>query len=299
LMIGRRHGVHAQPITFGLKCLSWYQEVIRNILRLQTAQKNLGYGKISGAVGTYAEISPKVELLALKKLGLKPEPVSTQIIPRDRYAELLTTLAILASGLERIATEIRNLQRTEIDELAEPFEKNQRGSSAMPHKKNPIICERICSLARIIRSYAQVGLENIAQWHERDLTNSANERIAIPSATILIDYMIQKLCYVLSNLVVKKDKMQENIDKSQEQFFSQRLMLALIKKGLSRDKAYKMVQELSFEAKEKNEYLSKMVTRNKQLKNLFSSNELDELFSFKHLFSNVDYIYNRIEKSIY
>ncbi|MEO0076379.1 MAG: adenylosuccinate lyase [candidate division WOR-3 bacterium] len=236
LMMGRTHGVHAQPITFGLKCLSWYQEVIRNILRLQTAQKNLGYGKISGAVGTYAEISPKVELLALKKLGLKPEPVSTQIIPRDRYAELLTTLAILASGLERIATEIRNLQRTEIDELAEPFEKNQRGSSAMPHKKNPIICERICSLARIIRSYAQVGLENIAQWHERDLTNSANERIAIPSATILIDYMIQKLCYVLSNLVVKKDKMQENIDKSQEQFFSQRLMLALIKKGLSRDK---------------------------------------------------------------
>ncbi|MEO0075158.1 MAG: adenylosuccinate lyase, partial [candidate division WOR-3 bacterium] len=161
VMMGRTHGVHAQPITFGLKCLSWHQEIVRNIIRIQNARKNLEYGKISGAVGAYNEINPKVELLALKKLGLKPEPVSTQIIPRDRYAELLTSLAILASGLERIATEIRNLQRTEINELSEPFGKTQRGSSAMPHKKNPIICERICSLARMIRSFTQIGLENI------------------------------------------------------------------------------------------------------------------------------------------
>ncbi|MCX8014405.1 MAG: adenylosuccinate lyase, partial [candidate division WOR-3 bacterium] len=293
IMMGRTHGITAQPITFGFKCLSWYQEIIRNILRLQNAQKNLGYGKISGAVGVYTEINPKVETLALKTLGLKPEPVSTQIIPRDRYAELLTTLAILASGLERIATEIRNLQRSEIDEVAEPFKEEQRGSSAMPHKRNPIICERICSLARLVRSYAQVGLENVVQWHERDLTNSANERIVIPTATALIDYMTRKLAYVLQNLVVKEAKMKANIDNAKEQFFSQSLMMALVKKGMSREKAYKIVQALSFEARAKNEYLSKTASENKQIKKLFSDSELKNLFSWKQLFSNVDYIYKR------
>jgi len=296
LMMGRTHGIHAQPITFGLKCLSWYQEIIRNILRMQTCQKNLGYGKISGAVGVFTEINPKVEILALKRLGLKPEPVSTQVIPRDRYAELLNTLAVIASGLERIATEIRNLQRSEISEVAEPFKQDQRGSSAMPHKKNPIICERVCSLARVVRSFAQVGLENIPLWHERDLTNSANERIIIPGAFNLVHYMLFKLNSVIKEIKVYPDKMKENIDKSKEQFFSQSLMMALIKKGLARDKAYKISQELSFKAKEKNEYLSKIVLQDHQLKNLFKEKELKELFSWNRLKANVDFIFTRIKK---
>lgn len=298
LMMGRTHGVHAQPISFGLKCLSWYQEIIRSILRLQNAQKNLGYGKISGAVGVYTEINPKVELMALKRLGLKPEPVSTQIIPRDRYAELLTTLAILASGMERITTEIRNLQRTEIGELSEPFSKSQRGSSAMPHKKNPIICERIGSLARVVRSFAQVGLENIVQWHERDLTNSANERIVIPSATSLIHYMVLKLNKVIHGLVVNKDKMQENIEKSKEQFFSQRLMMAMIKKGVDRDKAYIIAQRLAFEARDKNEKLSKIVLNDTEIKQLFEEKDIKTLFSWQQVRLNIDYIFKRAKIKI-
>jgi adenylosuccinate lyase len=295
LMMGRTHGIHAQPITFGLKCLSWYEEIIRNILRLQNCQKNLGYGKISGAVGVYTEIDPRVEVLTLNRLGLKPEPVSTQVIPRDRYAELLNTFAIIASGLERITTEIRNLQRTEIGEVSEPFKQEQQGSSAMPHKKNPIVCERICSLARVVRSFAVVGLENIPLWHERDLTNSANERIIIPGAFNLTHYMLFKLNNVIKGLKVYPDKMKENIDKSKEQFFSQSLMMALVKKGLTRDKAYKISQELSFKAKEKNEYLSKIVLQDYQLKNLFKEKELKELFSWNQLKTNVDFIFKRIK----
>jgi len=294
LMMGRTHGVHAQPISFGLKCLSWYEEIIRSILRLQNAQKNLGFGKISGAVGAYTEINPKVEVMALKRLGLKPEPVSTQIIPRDRYAELLTVLAILASGMERITTEIRNLQRTEIGELSEPFGKTQRGSSAMPHKKNPIVCERIGSLARVVRSFAQVGLENIVQWHERDLTNSANERIIIPWSMSLIHYMTLKLNKVMQGLVVNKDKMKENIDKSKEQFFSQSLMVAMIKKGIDRDKAYKITQRLAFEAKEKDEYLSKIVLKDAEIKKVFTVKEISNLFSWQRLKENINFIYKRI-----
>lgn len=294
LMMGRTHAVHAQPITFGLKCLSWYQEIIRNILRLENAQKNIGYGKISGAVGAYTEINPKVETLALKRLGLKPEPVSTQIIPRDRFAELLSSLATLASGLERIATEIRNLQRTEIAELSEPFAKTQRGSSAMPHKKNPIICERICSLARVIRSFVAVGLENIVQWHERDLTNSANERIIIPTATSLIHYMILKLNRVLQGLIVNTRKMKENIAKSKEQFFSQSLMLAMINKGVEKDSAYRITQRLAFEANEKDEDLSKIVLQDTEIKSLFKAQEINNLFSWQRLKQNIDYIYKRI-----
>jgi adenylosuccinate lyase len=295
LMMGRTHGIFAQPITFGVKCLSWHQEIIRNISRLQTCQKNLGYGKISGAVGVYTEINPKVEELALKKLGLKPEPVSTQVIPRDRYAELLNALAIIASSLERIATEIRNLQRSEIDEVSEPFKQEQRGSSAMPHKKNPIICERICSLARVVRSFAQVGMENITLWHERDLTNSANERIVIPGAFSLTHYMLLKMIKVIKGLNVYPDKMKENIDKSKEQFFSQSLMMALVKNGVDRDKAYKISQEASFRAKEQDEFLSIIVLQDEQLKKLWNEKELKELFSWKRLQSNIDYIFKRIK----
>ncbi len=293
-MIGRTHGVHAQPITFGLKCLSWYQEIQRNILRIETARKNLNYGKISGAVGVYTELNPQVELIALKRLGLKPEPISTQIVPRDRYAELLTNLAILAAGLERIATEIRNLQRTEIKELTEPFGKTQRGSSAMPHKKNPIVSERICSLARVVRSYCQVSLENIIQWHERDLTNSANERIIIPSATILIHYMTIQLNKVLAGLKVNSAKMKENLDNSKEQYFSQSLMMALIKKGMKRDQAYTLVQKLAFQAQEQNEYLSKIVLMDKEISKLFTEQEIKRIFSYQDLREKINFIYKRV-----
>lgn len=295
LMMGRTHGVSAQPITFGVKCLSWYQEIIRNIVRLQNCQKNLGYGKISGAVGVYTEINPKVEEIALKKLGLKPEPVSTQVIPRDRYAELLTTLAILASSLERIATEIRNLQRSEISEVSEPFKQEQQGSSAMPHKKNPIVCERICSLARVVRSFAQVSMENISLWHERDLTNSANERIIIPGAFNLVHYMLLKMINVIGGLKVYSDKMEENIDESKEQFFSQSLMMAMVKKGLDRDKAYKITQKLAFEAKEKEENFSKIVLQNTKIREIFSEKEIKSLFSWKRLWENIDHIFKRIK----
>lgn len=293
LMMGRTHGVSAQPISFGVKCLSWYQEILRNISRVQNCQKNLGFGKISGAVGVYTEINPKVESMALKRLGLKPEPVSTQVIPRDRHAELLNTLAIIASGLERIATEIRNLQRSEIGEVSEPFKAEQRGSSAMPHKKNPIVCERICSLARVVRSFAPVGMENIPLWHERDLTNSANERIIIPGAFSLIHYILLKTINVIKGLNIYPEKMKENIDKSKEQFFSQSLMMALINKGVSRDCAYKITQRLAFEAKEKDENLSKVVLENQKIKKLFQKKEIDNLFSWGKLRANVDIIFAR------
>ncbi|MEO0071922.1 MAG: adenylosuccinate lyase [candidate division WOR-3 bacterium] len=296
LMIGRTHGIHAQPITFGVKCLSWYSEIQRNIMRLIITKENLRYGKISGAVGCYQTVSPEVERRALKYLGLKPEPVSTQIIPRDRHAELLAVLAILAGGLERIATEIRNLQRSEIDEVSEPFSKTQRGSSAMPHKRNPIISERICSLARLIRGYLLVSLENIAQWHERDLTNSANERITIPATTSIIHYMILKLIAVLKNLVVKPEQMAKNLQASNELYLSQNLMLHLIKKGLDRNKAYELVQKLSFEAQARSQPLSRVALEHKQIKEILSHQELDDLFSENRLKSNVDIIFNRTLK---
>ncbi|MCS7258958.1 MAG: adenylosuccinate lyase [candidate division WOR-3 bacterium] len=297
LMIGRTHGIYAQPITFGVKCLSWYSEISRNISRLEEVRNTLSYGKISGAVGCYHTVNPEVEARALKYLGLKPEPVSTQIVPRDRHAEFLAVLAILACGLERIATEIRNLQRSEIDELAEPFGKTQRGSSAMPHKRNPIVAERICSLARIIRSYAQVGFENIVQWHERDLTNSANERITIPMATSIVHYMIVKLIRILDGLVVKPDKMLKNLKETQELYLSQDLMLHLIKKGLPRDDAYQLTQELSFEAQNKKEPLSTVVMNNERINKLFTKNELAEYFSENKLKNNVDFIFSRILKT--
>ncbi len=292
-MIGRTHGMHAQVITFGVKCLSWYQEIQRNILRIETTKRNLSYGKISGAVGVYTELVPQVELIALKRLGLKPEPVSTQIIPRDRYAELLAVLAILAAGLERISTEIRNLQRSEISELSEPFGRAQRGSSAMPHKKNPIISERICSLARVVRSYVQIGLENIVQWHERDLTNSANERFIIPSATGLLHYMIIQLNKVLAGLVVDVAKMRENLDKSKEQFFSQSLMMALIKKGIEQDQAYLLVQRLTFRAQAQNEYLSKIVLTDKEIGKFFTEQEIKQIFSYDALKEKINFIFKR------
>ncbi len=296
-MIGRTHSVHAQPITFGLKCLSWYQEIERGSARLVRAKENISFGKISGAVGTYSQIPPRVEELALKKLGLRAEPVATQVVPRDRYAELLTVLAIIGSGMERIATEIRNLQRTEIGEVEEPFYKGQRGSSAMPHKRNPIICERISGLVRVIRANAVVGLENINLWHERDISNSSAERIILPDSTSLVHYCCRLLIGVLAGLRVYPEKMLENIDKSHGLFFSQSLWDAMIKKGMTRDESYKIVQALSFQAAKESRQLKEVALESSQIKDRFSKAEIEKIFDINSMLKNIDYIFRRLIRS--
>ncbi len=293
-MMGRTHGVHAEPITFGLKCLSWYTEIERGIKRIERAKKEISFGKISGAVGSFSQLSVAVEEKTLKRLGLEPEPVSTQVLPRDRIAELISVMAITATSLERITTEIRNLQRTEIGEVAEPFFAGQKGSSAMPHKKNPILCERICSLAKIIRAQIIPSLENIPLWHERDLTNSAAERIILPLTFNLLHYSILTLNKILKNLAVFPEKMKENIRESKEQFYSQTLLLYLIRKGLKRSYAYEMVQRLSFKAIEEEKDLSKVVKEDKEIKRYLKQKEIKEIFSLKNLLRNVDSIFKRV-----
>ena len=234
IIIGRTHGIHAEPTTLGLKLALWYEEIGRNLNRLKRAEEGISVGKISGAVGTFAHVTPKLEELVCQRLGLKPAPVSNQIVQRDRHAEVLTTLAILAGTLEKMATEIRSLQRTEIGELEEPFTKGQKGSSAMPHKKNPVICERICGLARVVRGQALTALENICLWNERDISHSSAERIILPDATILIDYMLDKMVWILENLVVFPNKMRQNLELTQGVIFSQKILLTLVDAGLTR-----------------------------------------------------------------
>lgn len=293
-MMGRTHGVHAEPITFGLKCLSWFEETKRNIRRLAAAADDMRYGKISGVVGGYTQLGPDVEARVLSRLSLKPEPVSTQVIPRDRHAAMLSTLALVATGLERIATEIRNLQRTEIGELAEPFSKGQRGSSAMPHKKNPITCERITSLARLVRAYAQVALDNVCLWHERDLSNSANERIIIPEAFTITHYMIRKLTGVLAGLVVRPDRMLQNLESSGQTFFSQAVMLELVRAGMDKDRAYKLVQELAFTCQVDGTSLPKLCENHPEIMKLLDRRALGRAFDLKRLLRNIDAVYRRV-----
>ncbi len=293
-MMGRTHGVHAEPITFGLKCLSWFEETKRNIRRLGAAADEMRYGKISGVVGGYTQLGPNIEAKVLNRLNLKPEPVSTQVIPRDRHAAMLDTLALVATGLERIATEIRNLQRTEIGELAEPFAKGQRGSSAMPHKKNPIICERVTSLARLVRAYAQVALENVCLWHERDLSNSANERVIIPEAFTVTHYMIRKLTGVLAGLVVRPDRMLLNLESSGQTFFSQAVMLELVRAGMDKDRAYKLVQELAFACQAGGASLPAVCRSNPEVNGMLDRRAFGRAFDLKRLLRNVDAVYRRV-----
>uniref|UniRef100_A0A7C4GFS0 Adenylosuccinate lyase n=1 Tax=candidate division WOR-3 bacterium TaxID=2052148 RepID=A0A7C4GFS0_UNCW3 len=292
-MIGRTHGVHAEPITFGLKCLSWYAGIGRAIDMVRLARQHIGFGKLSGAVGAFTQQPVKVEELTLKRLGLEPEPVSTQVVPRDRHAFMLNVLALVATELELISTEIRNLQRTEIGEVAEPFSRRQRGSSAMPHKKNPIICERVTSLARVIRSYAFVGMENVPLWHERDLTNSAAERIAIPGAFTLLHYITRKLTAVLAGLVVRPERMEQNLMLTGGTYFSQALMLALVKAGMDKDRAYQLVQSLSFRAVQENADLPTLARADREVTCRLSSRQLDRVFDARRLLSQVRRIYRR------
>ncbi len=293
-MMGRTHGVHAEPITFGLKCLSWVSEIERGIERVKVAFQEISYGKISGVVGAYTQLSPEVEKMVLAALGLMVEPVSTQVVPRDRHAFMLLVLGLIATALERIATEIRNLQRTEIGEVSEPFGRTQAGSSAMPHKKNPIICERVCSLARVIRGYALVAYENIPLWHERDLTNSAGERIIIPECFTLLHYCLRQLNRVLSGLVVNTEKMAKNLQLSYETFFSQPLLLALVAKGMERNTAYQLVQSLAFTAMSSNTNLSELARLNPEVKARLSPEELDQVFEIKSFLKNIDAVYKRM-----
>jgi adenylosuccinate lyase len=243
LCVGRTHGVHAEPTTFGLKLASLAFEADRNLSRLEDAFAQVAIGKVSGAVGTYASVPPAVEQLVMKKLGLQAEDVSTQVIPRDRHAVLLARIAIAGTGLERFALEIRNLQRTEVREVEEPFAKGQKGSSAMPHKRNPIIAERLCGLARVLRGYAQVGFENVALWHERDISHSAAERVVLPDATITLDYMQYLAKNLVEGMTVHADRMRENIELTHGALFSQRALTALVESGMPRDDAYRLVQE--------------------------------------------------------
>ncbi len=295
IMVGRTHGIHAEPITFGLKLALWYQETLRNLERLRRAREVIGVGKISGAVGTYAHVNPKVELYVCKKFRLKPAPISTQIIQRDRHAEYLSILALVAASLEKFALEIRNLQRTEILEVEEYFSPTQKGSSAMPHKRNPITCERICGLARLVRSHGLASLENIPLWHERDITHSSIERVIIPDSTILLDYMLQKFENIVRRLIVYPQNMKKNLEKSKNAIFSQRVLLGLVKKGLSRERAYELTQRNAMRAwKEGSEY-RELLKKDKEVEKYLTKREIDDCFNLNYYLRYVNIIFKRLK----
>ena len=294
MLMGRTHGVHAEPTTFGLKLALWVEEMKRNAQRLEDAKRIISVGKISGAVGTYATVSPEVEDLACHRLGLTPAPISSQIIQRDRHAQFVATLAITASSLEKFATEIRSLQRTEILEVEEPFEVGQTGSSAMPHKRNPELCERICGLARLMRGYVTTSLENIALWHERDISHSSTERIILPDSCLALDYMLSLLTPVIKELKVYPENMRRNLELTQGLIFSQRVLLALIGKGLNREEAYEMVQRNAMEAwQQKKSFLSLLEADNRVTAHLTRS-ELESLFDYNYYLKHVDSIFERL-----
>lgn len=279
--MGRTHGVFAQPITFGYKVASWREEIKRALARCGEARREMSYGKLSGAVGTYTMLSPAIERKVMKKLGLRAEPISTQVLPRDRFTFLLSVLTMYACALERIATEIRNLSRTEIGEVLEPFGKKQKGSSAMPHKKNPIICERVCGLARVLRGFLIPAYENITLWHERDITNSSVERIIIPDSFHLVHYMTLKMIDVLGRLTVNVKRMRENIEGSYGVYASQNLMNALIENGMSRDEAYRIVQKLSFQCVADRIHLREAAATNNRIKKFLSSRDISRIFDLQ------------------
>ncbi len=293
LMMGRTHGVHAEPMTLGLKFLSWYEEMKRNKKRLLQALEDISYGKLSGAVGTYSNLDPKVERLALEELGLKVEPVSTQVVPRDRHAQVMYALASTACALERFATEIRHLQRTELLEVLEPFGKGQRGSSAMPHKKNPIHAERLCGLARIIRANLLVALENIPLWHERDISHSSAERVILPDSTIALDYMLNLFLEILEGLVVNPERMLRNMELSHGLFASSKVLVKLMEKGVNRDKAYDMVQRCAMRSWEEGIAFEKSLMEDQEVSVFLSQEEIRQALDPRSFLKHIDQIYKR------
>ena len=294
LMMGRTHGIHAEPTTLGLKFALWYDEMRRQKERLLFAREEIRVGKISGAVGTFANVEPAVEEFACRQLGLRPAPVSTQIIQRDRHAFYMTTLAGIAASLEKIAIEIRNLQRTDVHEVEEPFGKGQKGSSAMPHKKNPVIAERICGMARVIRGNAHAALENVALWHERDISHSSAERIILPDSTIALDYMLHKTIQLIEGLQVYPEQMKENIEKVRGLIFSQRVLLALLDKGVMRDPAYDWVQRNALQAWATKEHFRDLVSKDQDIQHYLNPQEIATLFDFAYHTKHVQDIFRRV-----
>lgn len=294
VMMGRTHGVHAEPTTFGLKLALWYEEMKRNLERFNEAAKRIEVGKISGAVGTYANIDPYVEQYVCEKLGLTPSPLSTQTLQRDRHAEYLSVLALIATSIEKFATEIRGLQKTETREVEEFFRKGQTGSSAMPHKRNPIASENMSGMARVVRGYMVTAYENVALWHERDISHSSAERIILPDATIAINYMLNRFGNVVKNLTVYPENMRRNIDKTYGVIFSQRVLLALIDKGMSREDAYNVVQPLAMEAWETETPFKQLLQQNDVVKEKLTEEELEDCFDYTYHLKNVDYIFERL-----
>jgi adenylosuccinate lyase len=293
ICIGRSHGIHAEPTSFGLKFALWYEEIQRNIIRLNEAIEEVNVGKFSGAVGNFAHLSPEIEDMACKFLDLKPAKVSTQIIQRDRYAYFLSVLALIASAIEKMALEIRHLQRTEVHEAEENFSKGQKGSSAMPHKRNPIISEQLCGLSRVLRSNALSAMENNALWHERDISHSSVERIILPDSCILIHYMLNKTCSLIENLVVYPENMKKNLELTKGLVFSQALLLHLVKSGLTREKAYALVQQEAMKSFETNTNFLDNVLANKEITTALAESEIRDIFSYERYLRNVDYIFRR------
>ena len=296
LQMGRSHGIHAEPITFGLKFALWHEEMGRNLARMKNARETISYGKLSGPVGTFSSVPPFIEKYVCKKLGLTPDNITTQIVQRDRHAEFMNALALIAAAIEKIALEIRHLQRTEVLEAEEPFEKGQKGSSAMPHKRNPVGCENLCGLARIVRSNAMAAMENIALWHERDISHSSVERIIIPDSTMLVDYMLARLTGILKGLYVYPERMLENINKSYGLYNSQRVLLKLIEKGMSRENAYQFVQKNAMQSWEQKKDFKEFLRQDKEVKKYLSSREIDKLFDLSYYLKNVNYIFKRVFK---
>lgn len=295
VMMGRTHGVHAEPMVFGLKFALWYEEFKRHRERLKHTKEVVCVGAISGAVGTYSNIPPELEELALEELGLKPEPVSNQVIQRDRHAHYMATLGLIASSLEKIAVEIRHLQRTEVLEAMEPFKEGQRGSSAMPHKRNPITCERITGLARLIRSNVIPAMENIALWHERDISHSSVERVILPDSSIALNYILELTKKVLKDLVVYPQNMLKNMDKSKGLYFSSKVLVALVEKGLSRDQAYNIVQRNALKAWDTEGMMFKdALLSDPEVMSKLSQAEIDNIFKVEEFLKNIDYIYKRV-----
>lgn len=294
VMMGRTHGIHAEPTTFGLKCALWYAEMNRNLERFKKAAADVEFGKLSGSVGTFANIPPEVEEYTCEKLGLSPAPISTQTLQRDRHAYYLSTLALIGSTMEKMAVEVRHLQRSELREAEEAFRKGQKGSSSMPHKRNPISSENISGCARVLRGYMVTAYENIPLWHERDISHSSAERIILPDATTLLDYMLNRFAGVIENLVVFEDNMEANIWKTQGLVFSQRLLHKLIDKGMPREQAYDTVQPLAMKSWEEQTLFKPIVEADSTITEALTQEEIDEAFDLDHHTRNVDVIFKRV-----
>ena len=294
MMMGRTHGIHAEPTTFGLKCALWYAEMQRNLERFEQAADAVEFGKLSGSVGTFANIPPEVETHTCEKLGLKPAPISTQTLQRDRHAHYLSTLALIGSSLEKMAVEVRHLQRSEVREVEEAFRKGQKGSSSMPHKRNPISSENITGCARVLRGYMLTAFENIPLWHERDISHSSAERIILPDATMLLDYMLHRFANVMENLVVFEDNMESNIWKTHGLVFSQRVLNKLIDQGMVREQAYDAVQPLAMRAWQEQIPFKPLVQEDPVISRQLSSEVIDELFDLAHHSKQVDQIFARV-----